>query len=103
MRKPGQWVPLGAGPRHRSEDVAVPLEQTTASQGVIEIELGALVRRDFRADLGKLKLGGVPVDWVEHKGWLSSIFVLRAPPDALGVIRRVIDCYNAALTAATRV
>jgi hypothetical protein len=71
--------------------------------GVIEIEMGALVRRDFRAELDKLKLGGVPVYWVEHKGWLSSNFVVRAPPDALEIIRRVIDCYNAALTAATRV
>jgi hypothetical protein len=79
------------------------VSQTTASQGVIEIEMGALVRRDFRAELNKLKFGGVPIDWVEHKGWLSSMFVVRAPPDALKVIRRVIDCYNAALTAATRV
>jgi hypothetical protein len=58
-----------------------PVERTTVSQGVIEVELGALVRRDFRADLERLKLGGVPVDWVEHKGWLSSMFVVRAPPD----------------------
>lgn len=56
---------------------------------IMEVAVGCMARRRFRAYLKGVEQLGYDLDWDESRGWFESHFTIQAQPSILRVLTKI--------------